>query len=189
MKQRIEPVHADDDRDIGKVPRQLELPFDTLPLVDRGGGDIRRVHPEHSTMYSPETLAAAWQKFSRGKRNRADVKTYRSSLSRRLDMLALQLREQTYRHGNYTAFTVQDPKTRRIHKAAVRDRIVHQLLVDMLEPVFEPRFIYDSFSCRRGKGTHAGVARLRRLLRRASHNDSRTVYVLKCDIRQFFCLC
>lgn len=104
-------------------------------------------------------------------------------------MLALQLREQTYRHGNYTAFTVQDPKTRRIHKAAVRDRIVHQLLVDMLEPVFEPRFIYDSFSCRRGKGTHAGVARLRRLLRRASHNDSRTVYVLKCDIRQFFCLC
>lgn len=101
-------------------------------------------------------------------------------------MLALQLREQTYRHGNYTAFTVQDPKTRRIHKAAVRDRIVHQLLVDILEPVFEPRFIYDSFSCRHGKGTHAGVARLGTLLGRASRNDSRTVYALKCDIRQFF---
>lgn len=131
-------------------------------------------------------LAAAWRKFSRGKCSRADAKAYRVSLSQQLDALVYELCARTYRHGSYTAFTVQDPKTRRIHKAAVRDRIVHQLLVDILEPVFEPRFIHDSFSCRHGKGTHAGVARLRTLLGRASRNDSRTVYALKCDIRQFF---
>lgn len=89
-------------------------------------------------------------------------------------------------HGRYTGFTINDPKTRRIHKALVADRIIHQLLVNILEPMFEPRFIYDSFSCRRGKGTHAGVKRLRLLLGKASRNNTKTVYVLKCDIRQFF---
>lgn len=92
----------------------------------------------------------------------------------------------TYQHGPYHPFTVFDPKKRSIHKAAVRDRVVHQTVVSVIEPLFEPRFIFDSYSCRVGKGTHEAVARLRTFLRQASRNDTRTVHALKCDIRKFF---
>jgi retron-type reverse transcriptase len=68
----------------------------------------------------------------------------------------------------------------------VQDRLVHQAIVSAVEPVFEEQFIYDSYSCRINKGTHAGVARLQLFLRRASHNNTEKVYVLKCDVRQFF---
>lgn len=91
-----------------------------------------------------------------------------------------------YEHGKYQPFTICDPKQRRIHKATVRDRLVHQAVVSAIEPLFEKRFIYDSYSCRVGKGTHAGVELLGLFLRQASHNNTEKVYVLKCDVRQFF---
>lgn len=89
-------------------------------------------------------------------------------------------------HARYEAFIIQDPKQRHIHKATVRDRVVHQAIVTAIEPLFEPRFIHDSYSCRAGKGTHAGVGRLRSFLRQASRNNTRQVYVLKCDVRRYF---
>jgi len=100
--------------------------------------------------------------------------------------LQAQLKTSGYRHGAYVPFTIWDPKQRRIHKATVRDRLVHQAVVTAIEPLFEPGFIYDSFSCRVGKGTHAGVKRLRQFLAKTSQNDQRPVYALKCDIHQFF---
>lgn len=111
---------------------------------------------------------------------------YERSLEENLFGLQAELCLGHYRHGDYQPFTVFDPKKRSIHKAAVRDRVVHQALVNVLEPLFERQFIFDSFSCRCEKGTHAAVRRLRLFLRRASHNNTRTVYVLKCDIRKFF---
>lgn len=91
-----------------------------------------------------------------------------------------------YEHGKYQPFTICDPKQRQIHKATVRDRLVHQAVVSAIEPLFEKRFIFDSYSCRVGKGTHAGVARLGLFLRQASRNNTKKVYALKCDVRQFF---
>lgn len=96
------------------------------------------------------------------------------------------LAEGSYRHGSYEPFTIHDPKQRTIHKATVQDRLVHQAVVNVIEPLFEKRFIYDSYSCRVGKGTHAAIARLRGFLREMSWNDTRTVHALKCDIRKFF---
>lgn len=91
-----------------------------------------------------------------------------------------------YKHSPYAPFTIFDPKQRTIHKATVRDRVAHQAIVNIIEPYFEKHFIYDSFSCRIGKGTHAAVERLRSFLRSTSLNGTRTVYALKCDVRQFF---
>jgi len=91
-----------------------------------------------------------------------------------------------YRHGAYHRFVVFDPKQRTIHKANVRDRVVHQALVNVIEPSFERQFIHDSYSCRIGKGTHAAVRRLRLFLRQASRNGRKTVYAVKCDVRKFF---
>ncbi len=102
-------------------------------------------------------------------------------LSLRDDLITVR-----YRHGPYHRFVVFDPKQRTIHKAAVRDRVVHQALVNIIEPLFESKFIYDSYSCRVGKGTHAAVSRLRTFLLRASQNGTNTVYAVKCDVRKFF---
>ncbi len=96
------------------------------------------------------------------------------------------LRLGIYRPEPYSSFFVSDPKLRHIHKACVRDRVVHQAMFRVLYPLFDKAFIHDSYSCRDGKGTHRGVRQLQRYLRKASANYSRPVYALKCDIKKFF---
>lgn len=134
----------------------------------------------------PENLFTAWQRFSIGKHSKIDVMNFEYRLEDNLFVLREQLLSCHYRHDLYKSFTVYDPKRRQIHKATVKDRIVHQSIVNVIEPFFESRFIHDSFSCRIGKGTHAAVDRLRTFLRQVSHNNTRTVYALKCDVKKFF---
>ncbi len=104
------------------------------------------------------------------------------------NLLALrdELVGTTYRHGPYERFTIADPKPRIIHKASVRDRLVHHAVHRVLYAFFDRRFIADSFSCRVGKGAHKALDRFRAMARKASRNHTRTCWVLKCDIRKFF---
>jgi RNA-directed DNA polymerase len=117
---------------------------------------------------------------------RRDVLYFNQNLCQNLEELHNVLTLGRYQHGTYQQFTVNDPKQRVIHKATVRDRVVHQAVVSALEPTFDKTFIYDSYSCRIGKGAHSGIRRLRYFLNKESANDSRKVYVLKCDIRKYF---
>ncbi len=135
---------------------------------------------------SIENIFAAWARFSDGKRSKADVMAFELHLEDTLFSLRDCLLSGEYRHDPYEPFTIYDPKQRRIHKATVKDRVVHQAIVNVIEPLFESRFIHDSYSCRIGKGTHAAVDRLRTFLRQASHNNTRTVHALKCDVKKFF---
>ena len=96
------------------------------------------------------------------------------------------LLKKTYVHGGYQAFNISDPKPRSIHKASVRDRLLHHLLYQPLYPHFDRLFIYDSYSCRDNKGTHKAMARFRVFARKVSKNNTRTCWILKCDIRKFF---
>lgn len=97
-----------------------------------------------------------------------------------------ELIEKTYQHSPYTAFKINDPKPRDIHKAKVRDRLVHHAIYRILYPYFDSKFIYDSYSCRVDKGTHRAVNQFRNFTRKVSLNYTRTVWVLKGDIRKFF---
>jgi len=117
---------------------------------------------------------------------RADVLRYEYQLESNIFELHAQLMNGSYHHGSYEPFTICDPKQRLIHKATVKDRLVHQAIVSAIEQNFECQFIYDSYSCRKGKGTHKAVQRFTHFLRKVSRNNTRTVYVLKCDIKQFF---
>lgn len=92
----------------------------------------------------------------------------------------------TYCHDHYEHFYVHDPKRRYISEATVRDRVIHQAIVQIIEPLIEKSFIFDSYSSRTGKGTHAAVDRLEQFLRKATKNYRHSTYVLKCDIRKFF---
>ena len=91
-----------------------------------------------------------------------------------------------YEHGGYDAFKIADPKPRDIHKATVRDRLLHHAIYRQLYPFFDRTFIADSYSCRLDKGTHRAMRRFQRFAYQVSKNDTRTCYVLKCDIRKFF---
>ena len=102
-----------------------------------------------------------------------------------MDLHAL-LQTRTYTHGEYSAFNISDPKPRNIHKATVRDRLLHHLIYKELYPYFDARFIYDSYSCRKDKGTHRALDRFQVFARKVSKNNTRTCYVLKCDIKKFF---
>ncbi|HEY4476593.1 MAG TPA: reverse transcriptase/maturase family protein [Candidatus Paceibacterota bacterium] len=94
--------------------------------------------------------------------------------------------DDKYTPDPYKLFSVSDPKPRRIHKASVRDRVLHQAVYRVLYQIFDPTFIFDSYSCRKKKGTHRAVCRLERFARKASRNFRKPVFVLQCDIRKFF---
>ncbi len=100
--------------------------------------------------------------------------------------LHYELKQEIYRHSNYSSFYVCDPKQRHINKAKVKDRLLHQAVINILEPIFDKRFIYDSYSSRVGKGTHKAMDRFNYFAWKLSANNTKTVWVLKCDIRKFF---
>ncbi|RJQ34270.1 hypothetical protein C4568_02905 [Candidatus Parcubacteria bacterium] len=97
-----------------------------------------------------------------------------------------ELKEGTYKHGSYKAFKINDPKPRDIHKATVRDRLVHHAIYRQLYQFFDRTFIADSYSCRQGKGTHKALNRFREFAYKVSRNHTKTCWVLKCDIKKFF---
>lgn len=111
---------------------------------------------------------------------------FERNLEENLFALYHLLRTKQYKHGNYQAFYIHDPKQRLIHKATIQDRILHHAVFKVLNPVFEPTFIAHSFSCRVDKGTHRGVAALAKMLRMVSKNNTQSCFALKCDVRKFF---
>lgn len=135
---------------------------------------------------SLDNLLAAWRDFRRGKRNKADVQLFEWHLEDNVFGLHEDLVSGRYRHGPYQRFHIFDPKHRIIHKATVRDRLVHHAVCRVLAPLFDRSFIYDSYSCRTDKGTHAAVRRLDVFARRVSRNYRRPCYALQLDIRKVF---
>ncbi len=141
---------------------------------------------EYEKLIDIRNIFSAWRKFSSGKADKKDVLEFWRNLENNLFNLHNDLILNNYRHGNYEKFAVCDPKERIIHKARIGDRIIHQLIFDYLRPIFEKRFIFDSYSSRMGKGTHKAVKRLRLFCKIVSKNNARQCWILKCDIRKFF---
>ena len=133
----------------------------------------------YTGLYSWDNLLLAYQKASRGKRGHPGVASFEHRLEDHLLALQDELRLLTYRPGKYTSFYIREPKRRLISAAPIRDRVVHHALCNLIEPLFERSFIYDSYANRLGKGTHRALDRTQAFVRRYP-------YVLQCDIRQFF---
>ena len=126
-----------------------------------------------------ENLLRAARRAARGKKKRPDVAEFLFDLEPNVLRLRTELLERTYQPGPYHQFAITDPKPRVISAAPFRDRVVHHALCRVVEPLFDRSFIYDSYACRVGKGTH-------RALDRFTHFARRFPYVLKSDIRLFF---
>ncbi len=125
-------------------------------------------------------LDLAWRKARKGKRGKLSVAQFEFNAEGRTAAdLQRELQSRQYQPGPYRSFLIYDPKKRKISAAPFRDRVVHHALCNVIEPIYERKFIYDSYANRSGKGTH-------RALDRAQHFARRYSYVLKCDIETFF---
>lgn len=147
---------------------------------------MTKSHKIFDKIFNTQNLRFAWVKFSKGKKKKQDVQFFEKSLDVNLAYLIYFLQTKTYKHGLYKSFYVYDPKRRHIHKAEVKDRLVHQALVNIIEPFFESKFIFDSYSSRKEKGTHKAVKRFQIFARKVSRNYTKNCWVLKCDVKKFF---
>ena len=140
---------------------------------------MKRVGRLYDQITRWKNLLNASLRARRGKRFRPNVARFEYDVEFELLRVQQELREQTYRPGPYRQFVIHEPKRRVISAAPYRDRVVHHALCNVIEPIFESRFIYDSYACRRGKGTHAAVERANNFARRFN-------YVLQADVEKFF---
>lgn len=126
-----------------------------------------------------DNLLLAYRRCRRRKRYRRGASEFDFAWESNLLALQRELADGSYAPGPYRHFWIREPKRRKISAAPFRDRIVHHAIVNVLEPMYEPRFIFDSYACRRGKGTHRAIHRAQQYLRRYA-------YVLQTDIVRFF---
>lgn len=151
-------------------------------------GFFMRIQLSHTfeDIISLDNLFCAWAEFIKGKRNKKDVQAFARHLFDNLYDLHTDLVAGTYRHGPYRAFSIADPKPRNIHKASVRDRVLHHALYRILYPFFDRTFVPYSYSCRKNKGTHKAMEQFKKYAQKLDANSTKTCYVLKCDIKKFF---
>ena len=137
-------------------------------------------------IFSLENIHRQYLHCRRNKRNTINALRFEYNLEENLVRLQEELESQTYAPSRSVCFVLKQPKLREIFAADFRDRVVHHVLVNYMEKVWEPIFIYDSYACRKGKGTHRAVKRLQSFMRKVSRNGSRRAYFIHLDIRGFF---
>ena len=113
----------------------------------------------YSKIISIDNLELAWQRARKGKTKKYYVIEFEKNLEINLVDLRIELLRQTYKPLPLKTFILRDPKTRKISKSEFIDRLVHHAIVNILEPIFEKIFIYDSFASRKNKGTHPAIKR------------------------------
>ena len=137
-------------------------------------------------VFSLENIYRQYLHCRKNKRNTINALRFEYNLEENLAKLHDELVAQTYSPSRSVCFVLKQPKLRDIFAADFRDRVVHHILVDYLEKFWEPIFIYDSYACRRGKGTQRAVKRLQGFTRRAGSSGNSRAYFIQLDIQGFF---
>src|SRR3989344_4509222 len=145
---------------------------------------------------SYKNLYSAYEKARAGKILRFYVIEFEKDLKQNILDLQSELIFHTYKPRPLTTFIISDPKTRKISKSDFRDRIIHHAICNIIEPIFDKSFIFDSYANRKGKGTLAAVKRLQVFQRKVSKNKTlvrkfnkrNTIrgFFLKGDIKKYF---
>ena len=112
-----------------------------------------------------ENLYMAFKGARRGKRSQENVAGFERNLESELFTLQEQLLAKTYQPGAYRSFYRTEAKRRLISAAPFRDRVVHHALINIIEPIFERRFVFDTYANRKEKGTHRALNRCTKFMR------------------------
>ena len=127
-----------------------------------------------------------YRKCRRNKRNSTNALRFEINAESNIIKLEQQLNKKTYRPSRCILFTAQKPKVREIFASEFKDRVVHHILIEHLKSIWERIFIFDSYACRDGKGTHKAVVRLQAAMRSISKNGNVRAYYLQLDVKDFF---
>ncbi|MFA5137096.1 MAG: reverse transcriptase/maturase family protein [Patescibacteria group bacterium] len=130
-----------------------------------------------------QALYRAYQRCRAGKREKEYAIEFEHDLESNLFSIRDDLVNERWHPGQYSRFFVADPKRRLINAPPFRDRIVHRVVSDVLLPLWEPMFIYDTYACLATRGTHIAVDRLQQFMRRYPKG---TGYVLQLDVKSYF---
>ena len=142
-----------------------------------------------------KNLILAWKKARKRKTKKDYVIEFEKNLGNNLKLLHYELKNQTYKPMPLETFILRDPKTRKISKSNFRDRIVHHAICNIIEPIFEKSFIYDSSASRKGKGNLFATQRFYEFINKISrngktkgwfNNNQIISYCFKADIKHYF---
>jgi len=137
-------------------------------------------------LFSFANIYRCYLKCRKRKRKTINALRFEMRLEDNLCKLEKELKTKTYKPARSVCFVAKKPKFREIFAADFKDRIVHHILVDYLEKIYEPVFIYDSWASRKGKGTIGAVKRLQKFTRSITSNGVATAFYLQLDIKSFF---
>lgn len=140
---------------------------------------MKRYNNLFEQIVSWQNFRLAFLKASKGKSKSSEVILFTMKLDENLEDLRRLVAQQTYSIGDYRQFKIFDPKERIISVVPFRDRVIHHAIINILEPIFEKQFIFHTYACRKGKGTHAAA---RYVSKKAKSNS----FFLKLDIRKYF---
>ena len=130
-----------------------------------------------------EKLYIAYALCRKNKRNTLNALKFELSAEKKLLQLEKRLKTKSYNPGRSICFVVNEPKIREIFAADFEDRIAHHLLIKRLEPIWESKFIYHSYACRKNKGSVKAVHDLKKTIKKYFLSSG---YYLQIDIRAFF---
>lgn len=142
----------------------------------------------YDQIYDFKNLLTAYDEARKCKRFKKNIVNFGFFLEANLLRLRNELVTECYYPSSYVCFTVSDPKVRKVAAPAFRDRVIQHSLVSRIEPLFEKQFIYDSFACRKDRGTHFGMKRIKKFLQaaRSKNGKDTPIYYLSLDIEKFF---
>jgi RNA-directed DNA polymerase len=135
---------------------------------------------------SYDNLELAYKKARKHKTTKNYVINFEKDLQNNLLLLRSELLLHSYRPKPLVNFIVRDPKTRKISKSNFRDRVIHHALCNIIEPIYEKSFIFDSCANRKGKGALKALQRFDCFKRKVSRNNTIKCYALKADIKKYF---
>ena len=131
-------------------------------------------------------LFEAYFEARKNKRNTINQLRFELNYERNLNELNNLIKERAYEPLPNTAFIIDEPVKREIFAADFRDRVVHHLIFRYINPIVERKLIFDTYSCRKGKGTLFGIRRARGFMRGVTDNFKNDAWVLKLDISGYF---
>ena len=129
----------------------------------------------------------AYNKARKCKRHRKDVLIFTKDKEENLDKVREDIINLAYEPSKYHYFKVYEPKERQIMALPFYDRVVQHAINNVLEPIFDKRFISQSYACRKGKGMHAASDTLKEWLYEWNkYHPDQPLYAIKADIHHYF---
>ena len=132
---------------------------------------MRTYYSLYDRLLDRRALSRAFEKVRRSKGapggDGQTIGDFQSRLGEELDQLVSELRSKTYQPQAVRRVSIPKPDggERHLGIPAVRDRVVQQMLLSILQPIFDPEFHPSSYGYRPGRSCQQAVAKATMFIR------------------------